>query len=171
MVRFTSRILQFAEQGEKTGWTYVEIPSNIAQQLKPGNKKSFRVKGSLDNFRISGVALMPMGGGDFIMAINAAMRKAIRKGKGANLVLELELDRKPLKICPELLECLADEPEAMTFFTNLPKSHQLYFSKWIESAKTEPTKARRIAQAVTALSRGHHYGQMLRALKQDSIDR
>ena len=31
--------------GEKTGWSYIEIPAAIAQQLKPNYKKSFRVKG------------------------------------------------------------------------------------------------------------------------------
>lgn len=45
MIDYTTIILQFAEQGEKTGWTYIEIPADLAQQIKPGNKKSFRVKG------------------------------------------------------------------------------------------------------------------------------
>jgi len=63
MIDFTTTILQFGQQGEKTGWHYIEIPADIAQQLKPGNKKSFRVKGKLDHFSFSGVALLPMGGG------------------------------------------------------------------------------------------------------------
>ena len=48
MVSYSTTILKFDEQGEKTGWTYIVIPSAIAQKLKPGNKKSFRVKGKLD---------------------------------------------------------------------------------------------------------------------------
>ena len=44
MIKFTATIKQFAEQGEKTGWTYIDVPENIALQLKPNNKKSFRVK-------------------------------------------------------------------------------------------------------------------------------
>ena len=71
MVEFTTIILQFAEQGEKTGWTYIEIPADIAQQLSPGNKKSFRVRGMLDGFAVAGMALMPMGEGNFIMALKA----------------------------------------------------------------------------------------------------
>ena len=74
MVQFTATIHKFEKQGEKSGWTYIEIPADIAQQLKPGNKKSFRVKGKLDQFKIAGVSLLPMGGGSFIMAINATMR-------------------------------------------------------------------------------------------------
>ena len=166
MVRFTTAILQFQDQGEKTGWTYIQIPVDIAQQLKPGNKKSFRVKGKLDNYVIKGVALMPMGGGTFIMALNAAMRKGIGKRKGAMLGVQLSVDHKQQQVSAELLECLADEPSALNFFKTLAPSHQLYFSKWIESAKTEQTRSKRIAQAVTGLLRKMDYGAMIRYFRE-----
>src|SRR5688500_7949439 len=89
MIRFTTTILQFGEMGEKTGWTYINIPSELSEKLKPGNKKSFRVKGKLDDYAIRGVALIPMGGGDFIMALNAEIRKGIKKRKGARLQVSL----------------------------------------------------------------------------------
>src|ERR1700751_3497305 len=89
MVKFSATILKFNEQGEKTGWSYIEIKQAVAHKLKPDNKKSFRVKGKLDEHPIKSVALVPMGGGDFIMAINATMRKAIGKQKGATLKVEL----------------------------------------------------------------------------------
>lgn len=54
--------------------------------------KSFRVKGSLDNYTIQYVALLPMGDGSFIMAINTEMRKAVGKKKGASIEVTLELD-------------------------------------------------------------------------------
>jgi hypothetical protein len=41
MVQFTTVIQQFAEQGEKTGWSYITVPHDIAEQLKPG--KFFRL--------------------------------------------------------------------------------------------------------------------------------
>jgi hypothetical protein len=41
MVQFTTTIKQFGKQGEKTGWTYIEIPADIAEKLIPGNKKGF----------------------------------------------------------------------------------------------------------------------------------
>ncbi len=165
MVKFTALIKQFATQGEKTGWTYIDIPAEVALKLKPGNKKSFRVKGKLDDHVIRSVALMPMGGGDFIMALNAEMRKAIGKRKGATLKVVLEEDVELLQPSASLLECLSDEPEAKQFFESLSYGHKNYFSKWIESAKTEPTKTKRIAQAVDALSKQLDFGTMLRSLK------
>jgi hypothetical protein len=167
MVRFTTTILQFAEQGEKTGWYYINIPADIAAELKPGNKKSFRVKGRLDNYAISAVALLPMGGGSFIMPFNAAMRKGTGKRKGAMLQVQLSVDNKPLELNPELMACLADEPVALSFFNSFPKSIQHYFSKWIDSAKTEPTRTKRIAQTVSALSRRMNFTEMMRSLKKE----
>ncbi len=170
MVQFVTTILQFEEQAEKTGWTYIHIPVAVAQQLKPGNKKTFRVKGSLDNYLFKGIALMPMGGGDFIMALNATIRKEIKKRKGAMIRVQLEVDKSPVLPPAEFIDCLVDEPKALAFFNKLPKSHKNYFIKWIESAKTEPTKTKRIAQAVNALSKGCQFGPMIRNLQNNGMN-
>jgi bacteriocin resistance YdeI/OmpD-like protein/uncharacterized protein DUF1905 len=171
LLRFSTTILQFDEQGEKTGWTYIKIPARLAAKLNPGNKKSFRAKGKLDEFGFHGMALLPMGDGDYIMALNAEIRRKIRKGKGASLKVQLEFDEKPLVISEELIECLEDEPRALSHFRSLNKSHQGYFSKWIESAKTEQTRAKRIALAVNALAKGFGFPEMLRSEKQKNHER
>jgi hypothetical protein len=163
MVQYTTTIHRFEKQGEKTGWTYIEIPADIAQKLKPGNKKEFKVKGKLDKHPVKRVSLLPMGGGVFIMAINAAMRKAIGKRHGAMLKVQLETDDSPFIFNADFIACLDDEPEAKEFFQTLPGSHQRYFSKWIDDARTEPTKTKRIAIAVTALSKKQGYPEMLRS--------
>ncbi|MBC7874857.1 MAG: DUF1905 domain-containing protein [Ferruginibacter sp.] len=33
MVKFTATIHKFENQGEKTGWTYFEVPVDLAQQI------------------------------------------------------------------------------------------------------------------------------------------
>jgi len=162
MVQFTTTILKFEKQGEKTGWTYIEIPADIAQELKPGNKKSFRVKGKLDNYKITGISLLPMGEGSFIMALNATMRKGIGKRQGATLKVQLDEDKKAYQLNKDFLECLHDEPKALKVFEAMPKSHQNYYSRWIESAKTEPTKTKRIALAVSSLAKWKSFPEMLR---------
>ena len=165
MVQFTATIKKFGSMGEKTGWSYIEIPAAIAQQLKPGYKKSFRVKGKIDDYQLSQTSLLSMGEGDFIIPLNATIRKAIRKTVGATLIVSLAEDTSPFEYNQDFMECLQDEPEAITYFKTLPGSHQKYFSKWIDSAKTEPTRAKRIAQAVNALSRKQGYAEMIRSLK------
>ena len=166
MIRFQTILEQFQEQGEKTGWTYIRVPEKLAQQLKPGNKRSFRIKGKIDAHVISAVALLPMGEGDFIMPVNAEMRKAIGKRKGATVKLEFHTDDRPLKINAQFMECLEDEPSALQYFNSLQKSVQNYYSKWIDSAKTEPTKVKRMAMAVSALARKMDFGEMLREQKE-----
>ena len=164
MIQYTAVIKKFGDKGEKTGWTYIEIPASIAEKLKPNNKKSFRVNGYLDDLKIEGLALLPMGDGDFILALNASIRKKIRKQKGASLTVKIEADTKPVKLNAELMECLADEPESLSFFNSLSPGHRKYFSNWIDSAKTDATRAKRIAQTISALEKHWNYGQMLRAL-------
>ena len=163
MIRFTATILKFGEKGEKTGWTYFEIPADLADLLQPGVKKSFRVKGKLDSHPIKAIALIPMGGGAFIMPLNATMRKAIKKKLGSMLQVQLQVDKEEYQLNEEFMECLADEPKAQAFFNSFTASTQRYYSKWIESAKTDATKTRRIALAVTALSKKMDYGEMLRS--------
>ena len=167
MNRYNTVIRKFEKQGEKTGWTYIDIPADIAAQIKPGNKKSFRVKGKLDSFKIAGVALLPMGGGAFIMPLNGAMRKGIGKRQGAMLAIQLEEDKAPFQFNKDFLDCLADDPKAQEFFNTLAASHQRYFSKWIDEAKTEATQTKRMAQAVTALSQKKGYSEMIRSLQRN----
>jgi uncharacterized protein YdeI (YjbR/CyaY-like superfamily) len=104
------------------------------------------------------------------MPINAEMRKGTGKRKGAMLKVQIQAETKAQEISPELMDCLADEPKALTFFKTLTPGHQRYFSNWIESAKTVPTRSKRIAQCVTALAKSFDYGQMIRSLKKERED-
>ena len=112
MIRFIGILQKFGDQGEKTGWTYISIPHKIAEKLKQDNKISFRIKGKIDTYSLRGVALIPIGEGNFIMAVNATIRKAIKKIHGAEVVLELEEDKAPVKLSGELIACFKDDPPA-----------------------------------------------------------
>jgi len=169
MIHFSAVIKKFGDQGEKTGWSYIEVSEEVASQIKPGYKKSFRVKGRLDNYPIEKTSLLPMGGGNFIIPVNATIRKALGKRKGAVIKVSLTADEREVEINKSFLECLADEPDALEFFNSLARGHRNYFSKWIESAKTEETRANRIARAVTALSRKLGYPEMMRMGKEERL--
>jgi hypothetical protein len=171
MIRFSTKILQFQEMGEKTGWSYIRIPAAQAEKLMPGNKKSFRVKGKLDDQAVEKMALLPMGEGEFILALKASIRKALRKQKGDTLRVELEVDKAVIKPPKELMECLADEPAALAYFSSLPKSHQNYFGGWVRAAKTEGTRTKRLACVVDAMAKKMNFGEMLRARTEGGKDR
>ncbi|MEO6722905.1 MAG: YdeI/OmpD-associated family protein [Ferruginibacter sp.] len=168
MISYTTTILKFDKQGEKTGWTYIAVPEDIAQSIKPGNRKSFKVKGELDDHPIKQVALLPMGNGGFILPLNASIRKAIGKRKGAMLHVQITEDKVPYKLNQEFMECMADEPAAFEHFNSMPQSFKNYYSKWIDSAKTDPTRTKRIALAVSSLARKMDFGEMLRSQKKST---
>lgn len=166
MVDYNTIILQFGEYGDKTGWTYIEVPADIAQQLKPNDKRSFRVRGFLDELAIAGMSLMPMGEGKHILALRQEIRKGIRKSAGAMLRVRLEFDVDfKLEMPEDLQECFDFEPEAADYFNSITKSHQGYFIKWINDAKTPETRANRIVSTVNASLRRMDYGAMLRERK------
>ena len=165
MVEFTVVIQRFGKQGEKTGWTYIVIPADIAQKLQPENKKGFRTKGKLDAYSFSGKSLLPMGKGEFILTIDSKIRKAIGKRHGAMLNVQIGFDKSEYQPNKIFIECLNDAPEALKFFKTLTRSHQNYFSKWIGSAKTDETQAKRIAQALNAFERKQGFPELLRVLK------
>lgn len=172
MVTFTATLRKFGAKGEKTGWTYIDVPAAVAEVLNGGPKKAFRVKGRLDDFAIQQVGLVPMGAsaepdetGDkapYILAINATMRRELGKEAGAIIQVELERDESELSLSEDLLVCLADAPDARAFFETLPRGHQQYFSNWIDSAKTIPTREKRLSQAIAGLSMKLGYGAMIR---------
>ena len=164
MLTFTTTIQKFDKKGEKTGWQYIELTEAQAKKLKDG-KISFRVKGTIDKVVIQKTALLPMGEGHFILPMNNTLRKALGKKFGDKVIINFELDERKLTLSPDLVACLKADPLAEQFFKSLPPSHQQYYSKWIESAKTAATKTKRIVMSLEGFSKKQGYPEMMRANK------
>jgi hypothetical protein len=165
MITFSTKIKRFATKGEKTGWSYIEVSEKDSNKINPGCRKSYRVKGTLDKFNIKQIALLPMGDGNFILPMNAQIRKGTGKVAGDTVKVSLAVDERIVELNRDFIECLKDDAHAFDFFQTLPKGHQNYFSKWIESAKTDSTKTKRITMALIALAQGQGYPEMMRANK------
>ncbi|UKT65782.1 YdeI/OmpD-associated family protein [Pedobacter mucosus] len=166
MIHFKAEIERFEQMGEKSGWSYVFIPAVLANNIKQNCKKSFRVKGRIDNIEVDGMAVMPIGEGDFILALKAELRKKLKKEFGASLELILEEDKNFKIEMPEDLEiCLAEEEHLMHNFLKQAKSHQNYYINWINQAKTEATRTKRIVMTITAMDKQQDFGAMIRESK------
>ena len=168
MVIFEAEIERFEKMGEKTGWTFVHVPASIANQIKPNCKKSYRIKGKLDHLQIEGLALTPMGEGNFILALKSELRKQLNKQEGAILHLQLE-EHKDFKVeIPEDLElCLMEERHCLDNFLKLRQSHRLYFINWLNTAKTEATRVKRLTMIVMAMDKNMDFPEMIRNAKID----
>lgn len=58
----------------------------------------------------------------------------------------------PLSTPQDLLAALEAAPAAKAKFDALPPSHRREYVRWIEEAKREPTRRRRIAQSIEKLT-------------------
>ena len=168
MVSFKALLQKFGNKSEKTGWTYIDIPEKIAENIKPGCKKSFRVKGKIDEHVFKAIALTPMGDGNFILAINVPIRKAIKKIHGAFVDINIEEDTEELVPDVEMMECLKDEPAAFTYFISLPASHQNWFSNWVKTARSQTTKTKRMAIIVRACIQKMQFAQMIKIYREEN---
>ena len=55
---------------------------------------------------------------------------------------------------PEEMElCLKDELNAYTFYKSLPESEQIFYIRWVYSAKKDETKIDRLAKTVERLAK------------------
>jgi len=165
MHSFKSIIYKYSTKGDKTGWTFVEIPADIIPKLKLKNRKGFRIKGLMDDIKFEKLSTYPTKENGFIIAINADMRKKLGKKEGAMLNTKFELDEsKPIQ-SKELLDCLKEDKIALEAFKNLKVSHQNYHHRYVDTAKTSKTKAERIVNVINALYKKQDFGEMIRSLK------
>lgn len=166
MVEIELELIKIGQLGEKTGWTVLEFEEAVANQLKPDTRTSYRIKGTIDTVKISQMALIPMGEGNFVLPLKASLRKKLKKEAGAKVLVSIEVDDSEFQMSEDFMVCLEDAPGAQTFFETLAPGHQRYFSKWIEDAKTVETKSKRISQAIYGLSNHMGYPEMVRYFKQ-----
>lgn len=134
----------------KGGWTYARIP-----EIEKGRNTPFgwvRVKGTIDGFEIKKYHLMPMGNGTLFLPVKASIRKVIKKSDGDYVHVILYADDEPIEIPEEMLLCLVDEPDALSFFNTLSESEKKNYIDWVYSAKKEETKVSRMATTINRLT-------------------
>lgn len=167
MYSFKAIIQKFSSKGEKTGWTYIDVPPDILTKLKRPDKKEFRVKGVIDDVKFDRLATYPIGEGNFIIAINAELRKKLGKKEGAAVSLKIELDKSAALQSQELIEALNEDKIAKKQFDSLLLSHRNYFHRYVYTAKGIDTKAGRIVNIINAMYKKQNFGEMLRSLKKE----
>ena len=133
----------------KGGWTFARIPEI------PQDRKAWfgwvKVSGSIDDFEIKNHTLMPMGNGTLFLSVKAEIRKKIRKEAGDTVHLVLFAEQNENTIEQDLLDCLAEEPKALSFYQALNQADQKAFIDWISASKSEQIKEERIAKSIDLL--------------------
>lgn len=134
----------------KGGWTYAEIPEIVQNKDNPFGWVT--VSGWIDNYELKQYKLMPKGNGKLFLPVKAGIRKAIGKQAGDWVQLKLKVDDSPTEIPQELLDCFAlEDKKLLHSFQSLTDGEKKTHIDYIFSAKTEETKAKRIADLLTKL--------------------
>jgi bacteriocin resistance YdeI/OmpD-like protein/uncharacterized protein DUF1905 len=94
--------------------------------------------------------------GEFMLGLNREVREGAGAEAGDTVALELELDTAPREVeVPEALAAaLAGDPAAKAVFDQLSFTHRKEYARWIEEAKRDETRERRVAQALEMLREG-----------------
>ncbi len=135
-------------------WHFVEFPHDVKELF--GKRGDVRVK-CLINGVPADRALMPTKSGYHILVLGGDLRKKAGIKKPGDLVqVELWLDPEPdrITIPEELAETLDFIPEMKAAWDKLTPGMQRNMCYWVGSAKTAPTKAKRIVELLRRFEAG-----------------
>ena len=95
-------------------------------------------------------------GGEFLVGLNREVRQRARADTGDAVKVKLELDAAPreVEIPPALADALARDSKARAGFERLAYTHRKEYARWINEAKRDQTRQRRVTQALELLRQG-----------------
>jgi hypothetical protein len=139
------------EQSGKTA-TGIEVPSTVVEGLGAGKRPPVRVTIKGHTYR-STIASMD---GRSMVGISAENRAAAGVAGGDVIDVDIELDTAPreVDVPPDLAAALKKDAKARMTFDALSYSNKNWHVQSINGAKSEETRARRVAKSVAALREG-----------------
>ena len=145
MERFKAEIKKLED---KDG-AYIEIPFDVE---KTYGSKRVKVKATFDGVDYRG-SIVKMGAPCYIIGITKAIRKTIGKEPGDIIDVTIEKDEDERVVVPpkELVNGMESDNEIKNFWNGLSFSMQRKYVNWIESAKKEETRIKRINTALEKL--------------------
>lgn len=134
------------------GGAFVVIPFDVERVF---GKKRVKVMATIEGMPYRG-SLVRMGGEHHILGILKEIREKTGKKIGDEIEVTLEEDTEPrrIELPQDLRAALERNPEAEAFFQRLSYTHQKEYIRWIEEARREQTRRRRIERAIEMLQQG-----------------
>ena len=127
----------------------VEVPLDIRALF---GKARAPVKATVNGFTFR--STIAVYGGSYYLGFNRDVRDAAHVEAGDTLTIDLERDDEERTIeLPAELEAVLDD-KARAFFDGLSLTHRREYVRWIEDAKRDETRRRRVERAVEMLRDG-----------------
>jgi hypothetical protein len=132
-------------------FTFVALPFSPAQAW--GAKPRYHVVGTINGIPVRGT--LGALGQDYFLRLGAAWMRdsAIEIGANVTVCLALEGPQEE-NLAPDIVQAFSENSRAKEFFDSLPTFYRKNFIRWVESAKREETRARRIAEMLALLNEG-----------------
>jgi hypothetical protein len=134
-------------------WTYLDIPVDISKEF--GAKGQVRVKGFINGYAHQ-TSTRPHGDGRHYIVVNKSIRDAIDVSTGdvVHVIMELDTSQRSVVIPLYFKRVLDSDDKYVELFSKLSYSRQKEFVDWLESAKKEETRTRRMTQSIEMLLEG-----------------
>lgn len=134
------------------GWVCLNFPKSASKRLRSVSRVP--VTGTINGFPFR-TSAFPKEGTHFLL-VNKDMQRIANVGAGDRVKVVLKVDTKPriIELPPELKKALSKSPAAKKAFDRLSYSHKREYVRWIEAARKEETRSRRIEEAIEMLSKG-----------------
>ena len=134
------------------GGAFVEVPFDVEKAF--GSKKP-KVKALIEGVPYRGT-LVRMGTECHLLLILKSIREQVGRtfGDEVKVSVELDVEERVAVVPAELKRAFKSDKEAKSAFEKLSYTHKKEYVMWIEEAKREETRARRVAQTLTMLKDG-----------------
>jgi len=134
------------------GGAFVEVPFDVERTF--GSKRP-KVKAMIEGVPYRRL-LTRMGGPNHVLIILKGIREQIGKTFGDEIKVSVELDveERVVTVPAELRRALKGNPKAKAVFEKLSFTHQKEYVTWINEAKKEETRVRRITKTMEMLVKG-----------------
>jgi len=146
-IEFTAVI----EQNKGIDAAYVKFPFDTEQLF--GTKGQVKVVATFDGVAEYRGSLANMGQGCHVLGLTKEIRMKINKtfGDTVNVELAKDLQERTVSIPHDAQVLLDANKDAEEFFETLSYTNRKEYIVWIESAKKEETRAKRLAEFITKL--------------------
>jgi hypothetical protein len=131
------------------GGAFVEVPFDVEAVF--GSKRP-KIKALIEGMPYRGT-LVRMGTECHLLLILKSIRKQVGKTFGDEIKVSVELDveERVVTVPAELKRAFKSEKEAKAAFEKLSYTHQKEYVTWINEAKKDETRTRRVEQTIKLL--------------------
>jgi hypothetical protein len=147
----TKKTFRAVIQNAGGGGAFVEVPFDVEKEF--GSKKP-KVKALIEGIPYRGT-LVRMGTDCHLLLVLKSIREQAGKtfGDEVKVTVEPDTEERVVEIPAELKKAFKTEKDAKAFFEKLSYTHQREYVMWINEAKKEETRQKRIVKTIELLKK------------------